>query len=53
MRNSMFSETQIVGILNQVDGDRMMREVCREYGVSEAAYYQRKSRYGCADATDI
>lgn len=53
MRKSKYSETQIVGILKQVEGGRKVREVCREYGVSEAAYYQWKSKYGGLEAADI
>jgi putative transposase len=53
MRKSRYSETQIVGILKQVEGGRKVREVCREHGVSEAAYYQWKSKYGGLEAADI
>ncbi len=53
MRKSKFSETQIVQILKQVEGGRKVREVCREHGVSEAAYYQWKSKYGGMEAADI
>ena len=53
MRKSKYSETQIVGILKQVEGGRKVRGVCREHGVSEAAYYQWKSKYGGLEAADI
>lgn len=53
MRKSRFSETQIVGILRQVEGGRKVRDVCREHGVSEATYYQWKSKYGGLEAADI
>ena len=39
MRKSRFTETQIVKILKEVEGGRQVKEVCREYGVSDARYY--------------
>jgi putative transposase len=36
MRKSRFTETQIVKILKEVEGGRQVKEVCREYGVSDA-----------------
>lgn len=30
-----------------------MREVCREYEISEATYYNWKSKYGDMEASDI
>jgi len=53
MRKSRFTESQIVGILKQVEGGRTATEVCREYGVSSATYYQWKSKYGGMQAADI
>jgi putative transposase len=53
MRKSRFSEVQIVNALKQVEGGRTVREVCREFGISEATYYQWKSKYGGMEAADI
>ena len=53
MRKSRFSEHQIVRILKEVEGGRRVKEVCREHGVSEATYYQWKSKYGGMEAADI
>ena len=53
MRKSKYSKTQIVGILKQEEGGRKVREVCREHGISEAAYHQWKSKYGGLEAEDI
>jgi putative transposase len=44
---------QIVNALKQVEGGRTVREVCREFGISEATYYQWKSKYGGMEAADI
>ena len=53
MRKSRFTETQIVKILKEVEGGRQVKEVCREYGVSDATYYNWKSKYGGLEASDI
>ena len=53
MKKSRFTETQIVKILKEVESGRLVKEVCREYGVSEATYYNWKSKYGGMEASDI
>lgn len=53
MRKSRFTETQIVKILKEVEGGRQVKEVCREYGVSDATYYNWKSKYDGMEASDI
>lgn len=53
MRKSRFSESQVVGILKQVEGGRAVKDVCREHGISENTYYNWKSKYGGMDVSDI
>lgn len=53
MKKSRFSEPQIIGILRQVEAGRQVKEVCREHGISDATYYQWKSKYGGMEASDI
>jgi putative transposase len=53
MKKSRFSETQIIGILKQVEAGRQVKDVCREHGISDATYYQWKSKYGGMEASDI
>ena len=53
MRKSRYSETKIVRILKEVEGGRLVKEVCREYGISDATYYYWKSKYGGMEASDI
>jgi len=53
MRKSRFSELQIVRILKEVQGGRLVKDVCREHGISDATYYQWKSKYGGMEASDI
>ena len=53
MRKSKFSEHQIIAILKAVEGGRTVRDVCREHEISDATYYQWKSKYGGMQASDI
>lgn len=53
MKRSKFSEYQIVRILKEVEGGRAVKEVCREYGFSDATYYNWKAKYGGMEASDI
>jgi putative transposase len=53
MRKSKFSEHQIIAILKAVEAGRTVRDVCREHEISEATYYQWKSKYGGMEASDI
>ena len=53
MRKSKFSENQIITILKAVEAGRTVRDVCREHEISEATYYQWKSKYGGMQASDI
>ena len=53
MRKSRFTESQIITILKAVEAGRTVKDVCREYGVSEATYYNWKSKYSGMEASDI
>lgn len=32
---------------------RRVKEACREYGICDATYYNRKSKYGGMEASDV
>ena len=53
MRKKRFTEQQIIKVLKQVEGGRSAADVCREYGISQATYYNWKARYGGMEASDI
>jgi putative transposase len=45
VKKSKFSESQIVGILKEVELGAKVGETCRKHGVSEPTYYKWKSQY--------
>ena len=53
MRKSRFSETQILKALKEAESGRMVKDICREYGISDATYYNWKAKYGGMEASDI
>jgi putative transposase len=53
MKKSHFTETQIVKILKEIESGRLVKEVCRENGISDATYYNWKSKYGGMEASDV
>lgn len=53
MKKSRFTEIQIVKILKEVEGGRLVKEVCRENGISDATYYNWKTKYGGMEASDV
>lgn len=46
MKKSRFSEAQIVSILQQQPSGQTVAQITREHGISEATFYQWKSKYG-------
>ena len=53
MRKSRYTESQIVKALKEVEGGRNIKDICRDYGISEATYYNWKTKYGGMEASDI
>ena len=53
MKKSRFTESQIVAILKSADAGMKIKDLCRKHGISEATYYNWKSKYGGMDASDV
>ena len=44
---------QIVSILKEADGGVQIKDICRKHGISDATYYNWKSKYGGMDSSDL
>ena len=53
MRKSKFTESQIMAILGEGEAGLPVAEVCRKHGISNATYYQWKSKYAGMSANEL
>ncbi len=53
MKKSRFSESQIVAVLKEAESGVPVQEVCRKHGISDATYYNWKSKYGGMEVSDL
>lgn len=51
MKRSRFSNNQILSILKQAENGVPVPELCREHGISNATFYNWRSKYGGMDAS--
>ena len=52
MKKSRFSEEQIIGILKEHQAGLSALELCRKYGISDATFYNWRSRYGGLEVSE-
>lgn len=53
MKKNQFSESQIIGILRSQESGRSVSEICREHGISQATFYNWKSKYSGMDVSQL
>ena len=53
MKKSKFTESQIVAILAEGEAGMPVAEVCRKHCISNATYYQWKSKYAGVSANEL
>jgi putative transposase len=46
MKKTKFTEAQIVKVLKQYEAGSKVSDLCRELGISDAAFYNCKAKYG-------
>jgi putative transposase len=52
IRKSHGSEEQIIGMLREHEGGVSTKELCREYGISDATFYKYKAKFGGMTVSD-
>ena len=53
MKRSRFTATQIVSILKDADVGAKVKDLCRKHGISDATYYNWRSKCGGVEASDL
>jgi putative transposase len=52
MKNSRFTEEQIIGFLKQAEAGLGVKELCRTGGFSDATFYKWRAKFGSMQASD-
>ncbi len=51
MKKSKYTDSQIMAILKQAEAGTPVSELCREHGMSSAAFYKWRAKYAGMDAS--
>jgi putative transposase len=52
MRQSQYTEEQIIGVVKQGEAGIKTAEICRQHGISSATYYKWKAKYGGLEVSE-
>jgi putative transposase len=52
MKRKRFTEEQIIAVLKEHELGAKTMDVCRKHGISEATFYNWKSKFGGMDVSD-
>lgn len=53
MNSSKFTPTQIASILKEFERGKKVEDITREHGISRAAFYKWRQRYGGMEASEL
>ena len=53
MRQSKFTESQILSILKRYENGMKVIDLCREHGISQPTFYSWKSKYGGMEVSQL
>lgn len=53
MKRIKFSESQIIKILKEYESGREVKDLCREYSISRATFYNWKKKYSGMEASQL
>ena len=52
MKRKRFTEEQIIGVLREHELGTKTADLCRKHGISEATFYNWKSKFGGMDVSE-
>ena len=52
MKQSRFTQEQIIGVLKEHQAGAAAADLCRKHGISEATSYKWRSKYGGMEVSD-
>jgi putative transposase len=52
MKSKRFTEEQIIGILKQAQAGMKIIDLCRTHGISDATFYNWRTKYGGMEVSD-
>ena len=53
MKQTRFTESQIIGILKEQQTGKNVNAICREHGISQATFYNWKSKYSGLEVNQL
>ena len=53
MKKTRFTEAQIVKAIKEHENGRDAKEICRELGITTAAFYKWRQRYGGMEVSEL
>src|SRR5450631_1630793 len=53
MKRARFSEEQLITILKEAEGGAKVSELCRRHGISDAAFYTWRKKYGGLEVSEM
>ena len=52
MKKSRFTEEQIIKALKRQESGEKVQDICRDFGVSQQAFYKWKAKYGGLEVSE-
>lgn len=53
MKTSLFTDSQIIAVLKEVEAGTPAPELCRAHGISSATFYKWRSKFGVIDVSMV